>query len=111
MKFGDRAQLVHAIFRLHNFRIEQNLGDFNPVPLVEFKPGMWRCRGAEKLPGHQRTSFNDNIYDAGGNLLRKLPPLPAREKKQWNKYERRDRMVKALQEAGYRKPAQGGRRN
>ena len=52
-KFDDRAQLVHAIFRLHNFRIEQNLGDFNPVPLVEFKPGMWRCRGAEKLPGHQ----------------------------------------------------------
>ena len=110
LKFGDRAQLVHAIFRLHNFRIAQNLGDFNPVQLVKFAKGKWRCCGPEKLPGHRKTSYNRNVYDAHGNLLHKLPALPARDKEHWNRYGRRDRMVKALEEAGYRKPARKSRR-
>ena len=103
-KFEDRASLVHAILRLHNFRIANKLGDFNPVKLIEIAPGKWQCEEAEKLPGHQNSTFNYNIYDAGGNLLDKLPALRAHETKRWNKYERRDEMVEKLKEAGFRAP-------
>lgn len=95
VKFANRAPLVGALMRLHNFCIDKRIADetFVHNGMGEIQPGRW-----DQAPNIDRDGRPVHMLDTCGNTR-------PRNMQQEARYQRRAQLVEAIRQAGLVRPA------